>query len=41
MTIPGSWCLAATLPDNQLMVVGSVTTDDEQCDDSVEFRRKI
>ena len=31
-----SRCLAAVLPDNQLMVVGGFTTDEIRCD-SVEF----
>ena len=38
MTTPRYRCLAAVLPDNQLMVVGGVTTDDTKCD-SIEFGR--
>ena len=36
VTIPRNGCLAAVLPDNQLMVVGGWTTKDNKCD-SVEF----
>ena len=36
MTTPRYLCLSAVLPDNQLMVVGGLTTDGEECD-SVEF----
>ena len=36
MTTPRSRCLAAVLPDNQLMVVGGLTTGNKKCD-SVEF----
>jgi serine/threonine protein kinase len=36
MTTPRSECLAAVLPDNQLMVVGGRTTSDQLCN-SVEF----
>ena len=38
MTTPRHRCLAAVLPDNQLMVVGGFTTDGIECD-SVEFGR--
>ena len=37
---PRSGCLAAVLPDNQLMVVGGYTTGGKRCD-SVEFGRII
>ena len=40
MTTPRYRCLAAVLPDNQLMVVGGGTTGDRKCD-SVEFGRVI
>ena len=40
MTSPRYWCLAAVLPDNQLVVVGGGTTDNNTCD-SVEFGRVI
>ena len=40
MTTPRSDCLAAVLPDNQLMVMGGWTTDDKKCD-SVEFGRLV
>ena len=36
MTTPRADCLAAILPDNQLMVVGGYTTGGKRCD-SVEF----
>ena len=36
MTTPRSRCLSAVLPDNQLMVVGGLTTGYKECD-SVEF----
>ena len=36
MTTPRSQCLSAVLPDNQLMVVGGLTTDHKECD-LVEF----
>ena len=38
MTTPRSKCLAAVLPDNQLMVVGGADNDDKGMD-SVEFGR--
>ena len=38
ITTPRSCCLAAVLPDNQLMVVGGYTTGGKRCD-SVEFGR--
>ena len=40
MTTPRSDCLAAVLPDNQLMVMGGWITDDRKCD-SVEFGRLV
>ena len=40
MTTPRSLCLAAVLPDNQLMVVGGSTTGNTMCD-SVEFGRVV
>ena len=40
MTIPRSDCLSAVLPDDQLMVVGGMTTGGEECD-SVEFGRVV
>ena len=36
MTTPRSQCLSAVLPDNQLMVVGGLTTDSKVCN-SIEF----
>ena len=36
MITPKYRCLSAVLPDNQLIVVGGMTTDDKMCD-SVEF----
>ena len=40
MITPRSTCLAAVLPDNQLMVVGGWIAKDKKCD-SVEFGRVI
>ena len=40
MTTPRYRCLAAVLPDNQLMVVGGWTTDNKEYD-SVEFGKAI
>ena len=37
MTTPRRECLAAVLPDNQLMVVGGGTSDKTKKCDSVEF----
>ena len=36
MTTPRAACLSAVLPDNQLMIVGGITTGDKMCN-SVEF----
>ena len=39
--IPRCKCLAAVLPDNQLMIMGGSTKDDKKWCDSIEFGREI
>ena len=40
MTTPRAICLAAVLPDNQLMIVGGYTIGGKRCD-FVEFGRVL
>ena len=41
MTTPRCKCIAAVLPNNQLMVLGGSTTDDKKWCDSVEFGTEV
>ena len=41
MTSPRCKCLAAVLPDNQLMIMGGSTKDDKKWCDSIEFGREF